>query len=135
MASHVRKLLQAKIYDLIQNDADIIALVNSRVYDHVPANPTYPFITMGDVFVQDWGSHTHSGFDVTLVIHTWGQAAGRMSVQEIMNQIYSNLHDADLGITGFNTLSCRESTSRVLVEQDNKTHHGISEYRILLDGN
>ena len=135
MANNVRLLLQTKIYDTIRNDADISAVVGTRVYDNVPTNPTYPFVTIGDIGSVDFGSHTHSGFECTAIVHVWARVQGRKTVQQVMNDIYNVLHEVDLGITGFATLSCRESASRVLVEEDNETHHGISEYRILLGGN
>lgn len=138
MANHVQLALQTKIFDLLRADATLQGLLGGatpRIYDWIPDNPTYPLVAVGDIVCVDFGTHTSSGFEATLSIHVFTQSAGRKDALTIMARVYQLLHEVDLAVTNFPTLSCREASREVIREEDGKTHHGICRYRILIDGN
>lgn len=110
-------------------------LVGKRVFDFVPDNEKKPYIALGTPVSQDWGSHTFDGFEFTYTIHGYTESAGKKEAMQIAKRIYSLLHDVDLAITAFETVSCREVLSQVIPEPDGKTHHALIQYRIILGGN
>jgi hypothetical protein len=135
VANHVQLLLQQKVFEILSADAGIIALVGVRVYDWVPDNAPKPYIALGSPVALPFGSHTHDGFEVTFTIHAYSESPGRKEAMTIGNRIYQLLHGVDLGIVGFETVSCQEAVSRVLREDDGKTHHAFIQYQIILGGN
>lgn len=137
MSDHPRMLLQRKVFELLSTDVDLKGLLRGekKVLDYVPDNPEYPYVTIGDIDHNDFGSHTHDGVDSVLMIHVWSQLAGKSEAMQIQNRIYQLLHDVDLQIDSFPTVNCRETFSQVLKDPDGKTHHGVSQYSIILGGN
>lgn len=136
MANHARDPLQTRLFEIISQDATVLALLGAaRVYDFVPDNPTFPYVTIADSIFLPSGSHTHHGFEVTATIHVWALAAGRKTGNAIAARIFQLLHDQDLEVPNFPTLSCLEIQNLALVEEDRKTHHNFCQYRILLAGN
>lgn len=138
MAEHVHEALQTKLYSLLSSDSGaggVNTLVSGRIYDFVPDNPTYPFVTMGDIETRDWGSHTHDGFEADATIRVWSQGAGRKEALQVMARVYELLHNINLSITDYPTITCREADRRVVRESDGETYQGIQRYRIILGGN
>jgi hypothetical protein len=140
MSNHPRLLLQQKIYELLAADtgsspAGVSTLVTARIFDFVPDNSAFPFVTIGEMRPGEWGSHTGDGIDGTVVLHVFSQSAGRKEVMTVMNRIYQVLHNIDLQITGFPTICFREESSEVILDPDGKTHHGVLQYRCILGGN
>lgn len=135
MATHPQLLLAQKIYARLTADSTLMSLVGGRIFDVVPDNVVYPFIDIGDTELEDFGSHTTSGFEGEIPIHIWTQGTTKKQNMEIGNQVYSLLHNTDLAISNFPTVSFRASFNQILTEDDNRTHHGIQRYDVILGGN
>lgn len=135
MATHVQLLLAQKIFSRLTSDATLVALVSGRIYDVAPDNTPYPFIDIGDSEFNDFGSHTTSGFEGEIPIHIWTQGTSKKQNMEIGNQIYSLLHNTDLGISNFPTVNFRATFNQIMTEEDNRTHHGLQRYSFILGGN
>ena len=131
MATHVQKLLRQKIYDTLSADATLIALV-SLIYSNAPDNSAYPRIKIGDQPLDDWGSHTHDGFQGEVLIHAWTQGESDVECINIMNRVYTVLHNIDLGISGYSTVNFRCASNTILLEPDGRTYQGIQRYSVML---
>lgn len=134
MANHPQLLLLEKLYSTLNNDSALNSFVNGRIYSNVPDNPTYPYIVIGDFELNDFGSHTFDGVDGSISFHVYTQSFNKKSNMQITNRLYALLHNTDLGIEGFATINFRANFNSVIREPDNRTHHGIQRYDIILGG-
>jgi hypothetical protein len=128
--------LQARLFAILNGDADLATLLggSNRVFDQVPDNTEFPYVTLGEALLLDWDSHTWAGFQGEVSVHTWSRADGRLQAQNIMKRIYALLHSVDLAIAGFKTISFRQTSAQVVRDPDGKTHHGISKFNFILGG-
>lgn len=133
MASHVALALQTKLFTLLNGDAALKNKVTG-VFDNVPDTQKYPFVVIGDTVLEDFGTKNSDGFQGDVTVHVYSQAAGRREALAIQGRVYELLHNVDLGLEGFSTITCRCTLNEVLKDPDNRTHHGVQKYRLILGG-
>ena len=92
--------LQKAVFARLSGDAALMTLVTA-IYDQVPEEPSFPYVTIGEDTAMDWGTKSTQGQEVTLTIHAWSRARGRREVKQIMAEIYRLLHEATLIVSGF----------------------------------
>ena len=70
--------LQKAIHAQLIADAGLTALLGGpRIYDDVPRQPAFPYVTYGGCTVRDWSTGTDDGDEHTVTMHVWCRAAGR----------------------------------------------------------
>ena len=133
MASDPQLPLQKAIYDLLSGDVTLDGLV-SGVFDNVPEGTAYPYVSIGDDVLSDWGSHTFDGASCDVSVHSWARELGRKSVKDIMARVYTLLHNVDLSVSGFSTVACRMENEQTFLDPDGETYHGVQRFKIILGG-
>lgn len=123
--------VQAAIYAKLNGDSTLLALAAGGVYDSVPENTEYPYITIGDQSAKDLGANTFKGMDITHTIHTWAQGRGKKVAKQIMARIYDLLHECSLTVTGQKVVFVRFDFSDLSLDPDGVTYHGVQRFRIL----
>lgn len=92
--------LQAAVFQALSNDAPLVALVGTAIYDAIPSGtlPTL-YITLGPETVQDASDVTGTGavhqFTVTVITETPGFATAKQAAAAVSEV----LHDADLTLS------------------------------------
>jgi len=126
--------LQVEIYDAIRNDATVQGLIGStaRVYDHVPQDPTFPYVTIGEGTTIDESTFAKNGFEHTLEIHSWSRYRGRKEVSDIMSAVHGALHEVTLTPATFVHVGIVFEFSQSLLEPDGLTRHGVQRFRAIL---
>lgn len=124
---------QKTLFEVLSTDPVLSALV-SGVFDTVPQNQAFPFITIGETVFTDRSAHFLRGFEAELTIHVWDQSEnwGRKRVQNIQKEIDRLLHTIDICIDGWNIISLRQNTVEVIVDPDNVTMHGIQKFNLMI---
>jgi len=121
--------LQVTVFNAL-NTGDLAGMV----FDDVPqANEVFPKITIGDDIVTDDGTSSDEGANVVVRVHTWSRHIGRIETKTIQSKIYDKLHRQDLSIAGWHFIGCEFIQSFSMVDEDGKTRHGVSEFRVLAD--
>jgi len=130
MTDHSQPLQEA-IYTALRADAGIKALVGdpARIYDNVPQQTTYPYITIGDDTAAEAGAADFDGQEITLTMHAWSQDRGRKEVKDILAAIYAALHDAVMAVTGATHVNLRWEFSDTFRDADGQTYHGVTRFR------
>ena len=119
--------VQKAIYDQIVNECTY------PVYDDVPQNTDYPYITIGDDTSTEWDTVDKVGGESTLTVHTWSREAGRREIKKIMSEVYEVLHMHELDVPGYNVVLCRQEFAESLpVEADGRTRHGVQRFRVII---
>jgi hypothetical protein len=134
MAIHVSSPLQKKIFEILSQDIELSGMITG-IFDVVPDEQKFPFVMIGKDSLNDFGSHTGSGFEGNCDIDVYSQAHGLKEAKEIASRVYSLLHEIDLALEDFPTLSFRCDILDVFKEPDNRTVRGLLRFKILLGGN
>ena len=117
--------LQRTIAVRLRADATLVVIIGARVYDQPPANPVFPYVTLGeDQTLPDRG-YEYEGSDVTLTIHTWSRAQGFPQSKIMLDAIRASLSGAPLVLTGHRLVNLEFEESRVLRDTDPTITHGV----------
>lgn len=122
-------VLQGAVVTLLKNAAAVAALVGARVYDTVPANPTFPYITVGDDQVLPDLAEQYDGADVIMTINGWSHAVGYPEIKQIGAAINAAMTDAVLTLTGFRLVEIIPEQIQYLRDPDGLTRHGVFVFR------
>lgn len=110
------------------------AALDCPVFDDVPAGTAMPYVVIGDDTQLPDDTKTSLGFDMTVTLHVWSDATdGRREAKQLLGEIYDELHDADLTVTGFDAVYCSFEFSETVPDIDDKITHGLARYRVVLD--
>ena len=127
--------LQKSIYSTLNGNVTGIGGANVSVYDDIPENTSYPYVVLGEETAANNGSNTLDGVEHTLTIHAWSQYRGRREIKEIMESVYSLLHDSAITVSGASLVNIRNEFSQTLAENDGITRHGVMRFRVVVFDN
>lgn len=115
--------LQGAIINALKADAALVALVGQRIYDLVPPNVVYPFVSFGgDQSLQN-DFDLLPGTDVFIELDAWSRAVGLPEVKRISEAVRDALHDKNLALP-VNALALLEHReTRVFRDPDGLTNH------------
>lgn len=119
--------LQAAIY------TRLTGALSYPVYDVVPQNQAFPYITLGEDTGVDWSTKTNPGQEVTTTLHVWSRAAGMKELKTIMDGIIQAMTGADLTFTGFHPVLLRLDLATALRDPDGITRHGVVRFRVKIE--
>ena len=106
--------------------------IATKVYDDVPEGTAYPYIVLGEETAIPVGAKDTDGHEHTLTFHVWSQYRGRKEIKQIMQQIYTILHNVAISITGATLVNIRHEFERTLLESDGITRHGVIRFRAVV---
>ena len=134
MALHSVKL-QTALYSTLTGGTltDISGTsITSKVFDDVPEGTAYPYVVLGEETAIPVGAKDTDGHEHTLTFHVWSQYRGRKEIKQIMEQIYTLLHNVAITITGATLVNIRHEFERTLLESDGITRHGVIRFRAVV---
>lgn len=122
--------LQKAIFDALT----AANVCGARIYDGVPTNPVFPYVTIGDDQVLDDGNSCADGWDVTATIHIWDRptSGSRAALKTQIAQAVTALRGINT-VDDFNVIYTDFENSRVIRDPDGITLHGIASVRFVLD--
>ena len=122
--------LQQAIVNALLSDDEIVAIVEDRVFDHVPEDATFPYLVIGDdSFSRDlW---RHECF-VTLLAFTRDTSGGLVEVKGLAGLVADAL-DRDLAVEGFDTLEAANEEMTFFKEDEDGSQMAEVEFRYLLE--
>jgi Protein of unknown function (DUF3168) len=125
------------VYDALQADAALFALVGERIYDNVPQNlnsaaEIFPYITIGEDAQTAWDAHYEVGSSASITVHTWSRSRGKIETKNIQGAIYEALNRKVFTYAGYDIIATDFEGSESFVDFDGLTRHGVSVFRVLL---
>jgi len=110
--------------------------LTTPVYSYVPQNSVHEYVVIGDVsaVTDDTMNTEMQRYSVTL--HTFSKnKASTQSVEAIMSNVYSAMHNYALAITGYNVVQCRQENINMFQqgEPNDRYWHGVQEYSLLVE--
>lgn len=131
MANYINgSSLQGDIYAKLVGDNSLASLIDG-VFDEVPENPTFPYVTISEV-VETADNSIHSYGRSTLInIHVWSTYRGNKESMEIAERVIELLDKQAItnATAPYNHISTHFLDFRTLKE-DNGIRHGILRFRI-----
>lgn len=110
---------------------ELVSALSEPVYDHVPEDTNFPYVTIGDDSQEDWSADGLEGEIHVLTIHSWSRYRGRKQIKEIMDSVKDALHEQSLTLMGHDLISMRWESSETILEDDGITYHGTQKFRAL----
>lgn len=126
--------LQTAIYSVLTADATLDGLI-SGIYDHVPDDAEYPFVTIGEHGVRDWSNAEKQGTEQQVTLRVFSRDAGRKAAGTIMEQLITLMHNASLSVSGHSVVHVRFVSSNIVLLDDGRTYRGAVNFRVLLSAN
>jgi len=123
--------LQTLIYETLVADADVHAFVADRIYDNVPENREFPYVSFGSTQDDDEPLEGVTSEEHFFDIDIWDRSEGRLVIaKRIASAVKAALHHADLSLPNPYALGLIEvESTRVLRDPDGKTAHAILTVR------
>ncbi len=122
---------QKAIYSKLSGDATLGAMI-SGVFDRVPEQADYPYVTIGDAQWQDWSTQGQGGSEITMTLYAYSRKAGRKESLDILARIYALLHEGTLSMSGQNLIVMRCTQGSVRLMEDGLSYQGALELRLLI---
>lgn len=123
--------LQQSLYQTLSGDSSLNTMI-SGVFDHVPQESAYPFVTIGECAVRDFSNALKQGTENRISLHIYSRAPGRKEASQIMERIVILLQNATLSVFGQQLISCRFTASAIALLDDGVTCKGTLQFAVRL---
>lgn len=125
--------LQGAVVARLASYPGLVELIGGRVYDRVPADATFPYVSIGadQMFSDD--AECITGFEITFQIDAWSRAVGFPEVKRIAEQVRRALTDDDLELTDNAMLSLEHSQTRMMRDPDGLTNHAAIQFVAIIE--
>jgi hypothetical protein len=125
--------LQKLVFERLKAVSAVTTFVGNRIYDHVPPNAEFPYISFGSHdFVPDDADCIFSG-EHTLMLDAWSRKPGRVEAKQIVDEVRRalRLYEADMGDYGLVQMDI--DFADVIRDGDGATAHGRIQIRALIE--
>jgi len=126
--------LQKGIYEALSGDPTLIGLLGgANIFDRVPQDAPFPYVTLGQTLDRDWSTGSEEGREHILTLHVFSRAGGSKQTQAIIAAIDDALKVAPIAIPGHALVNLRFEFSDARRDRDGETLHGILRYRAVTE--
>jgi Protein of unknown function (DUF3168) len=127
--------LQGAIVARLKADPAVTTLVNSRIYDAVPTNAVFPYVSIGPVDSLQDDFDCINGLVVAQQIDCWSRGVGYPEAKKMVDAVRAALHDREadmpLATNAMSLLECRNT--RFTRDPDGLTSHGILSFEAAIE--
>ena len=92
--------LQQAIFSTLDGNTTGLSGASVSIFDNADESTAYPYVLIGEETTANNGTKTLDGIEHTLTIHVWSQYRGLREIKEIMQSVYTNLHNTDITVSG-----------------------------------
>jgi len=105
--------VHAAVYSVLKHDATLTTRAPGGVWDHVPQDPTWPYVRLGGFVEDPDDTFGRQGRRVTFVVPAWSQYAGVSEGYGIIDRVLALLRYTTLTLTGWEHHDTRHLTTEV----------------------
>lgn len=120
--------LQEILYSTLNGDSTLGGLVTG-VFDSVPDDTTLPVVQIGSATTNDDGMKGTDARSYIFQIDVFSNYRGFKEVKQIMQRVYTLLHEQALIVSGANLINLRCEFTTQIIEGDGVIRHGIMRFR------
>jgi hypothetical protein len=126
--------LRAAIHDALTSDTALsAALGGARIYDEVPRNAAFPYVTLGETRLLDSSGDGGTTQEHQLTLHAWSRKGGHREAHVIAGALLQALDDAPLDVEGQRLVNLRFSVADIRRESDGRTYHALVRFRAVTE--
>lgn len=125
--------LQGAIVTRLKAVAAVTALIGQRVYDAVPASPTFPYVSFGPSDEIKDDAECIRANEVTMQLDGWSRAVGFPEVRRVVAEVVEALDGEELALTDNALLLLEHRTTRFFRDPDGLTSHAAIEFRAIVE--
>ena len=126
--------LQTGLRAALLADAGLVsALGGGQVFDDVPREAPFPYITIGDIDSRDWSTQTSRGHEHTVTLHLWSRYRGRKQVQDLIAEVDRVLDGASPPLTGHRLVNLSTVFWTAQREPDGEVYRGTMRLRAVTE--
>jgi len=122
--------VQIAIFDLLKASAAIATIVSTRIFDTVPPGTDFPYINLEPFDSVTEETKDQDGQMHNVQIDTWSRERGQKETRELIAAIRDAVHRVPLTIASGDVIFYYVNNTRLLMDSDKKTIHGIVEMQI-----
>lgn len=104
----------------------------ARVYDDVPASPTFPYVQIGDDQVLGDDVECAELSEVFTRIHVWSRAVGFVETKTIAGAVRARIRATNFSLSGFTVKEVEFVQIQYLRDPDGQTRHAVIEIHFLI---
>ncbi|GGV80488.1 DUF3168 domain-containing protein [Streptomyces thermoviolaceus] len=121
--------LQQAVYAKLTADTTLMGLV-SGVYDEVPEDVEFPYVTLGSITELPDDAHDRQGLTAQVVLHIWSKYHGYREAAEILAAMDQVLDRKPLAVDGFTDISIAQAQHQSMRDSDPTIRHINVQYRV-----
>lgn len=133
VASGTLSPLQAALHARLTADAQLAGLIGRRVYDDVPEDARFPYVSLGEDFELPDDDHGGLGAEVTVTLHVWSKYRGWAEALAVAGRIQALLHRQPLTVAGRRVISVKHEQTSKLRDPDPTIRHVPIRLRIITE--
>jgi hypothetical protein len=118
---------------LLADAALVAALGGDQVFDDVPREAPFPYITIGDIDTRDWSTQTSRGHEHIVTLHLWSRHRGRKQVQDLIAEVDRILDGADPPLQGHRLVNLSTVFWTAQREPDGEIYRGTVRLRAVTE--
>jgi len=122
--------LQKAVFAKLTANASLSAAVDS-IYDEPQTGCAFPYVAIGDGTTASNNTKDADMFDVTVTLHVWSQAGGRMECKQIMGLVFDALQEVALILDSGELIEIFHEFSDDFRDPDGRTYHGVMRFRAM----
>lgn len=126
---------QTAVFEALAGNPALTALAGAgKVFDDVPhgkeaSAPAYPYVTIGDQSGDEDGASDVDAAEMTIEVHAWSRAPGRLECLRMLDAIRDALHDKSHAVATGVLVHLNYESHETVPEQDRETYHGVIRFK------
>jgi hypothetical protein len=126
--------VQAGVYTALTTDATLLTLVPGGIWDHVPQDPTWPYVRIGELREEPRDTSGTQRRRVAITLHAWSQYHGRAEVLAIVDRIIALLRETTITLTGWThedtTHDATEADEPLILDDAIEVQHALTDFTV-----
>lgn len=108
-------------------------VAGGRVYDTVPAEQAFPYVSIGNSFEFRDDAECIDGVEVDFRLDVWSRAPGFPEALRVAEDVRAALHRADLSLEDNALVLIEHLRTDKLRDPDGLTSHAVVEFRAIVE--
>lgn len=129
--------VSAAVYGVLSADVTLGSLAHGGVWDHVPQDPSWPYVRIGNASEDPDDTSGRQGRRVSLVVHVWSQYRGLAEAYSLLDRIMALLRYTALTLTGGWVHDATKHTHSEVDEPELvdgiQVQHAWAEFEVIVD--
>lgn len=125
--------LQGAILTRLKAVSAVTTLIGQRIYDAVPATPSFPYVSFGPSDEISDDSDCIAADDIAIQIDAWSRATGFPEVKNIAAAVRAALREYEFTLSANAFVSLQHRQTRIFRDPDGLTSHAAMEFRAIVE--